>query len=245
MRDNFLIFLRDEHGQIMPGSIRQGHNVVTNYGRLWLSRLLSWKLLGGTDHPWTNLRVRWMMVGNGSLPETPAVSTLSNALLVDGFTTYFKEVVSPTEFPIVTGVRYRAVYGVGDLSVLGAVEVSEAGLVLGELPINPGSSASIVGSSGVVTVTGLVGMNPLSVGRILGVTNGDNPGTWRITRLLDETSVEIDSPHSGADSGNPNISWYEGEEPGYNNAPVVAYKTFEKIVKTTGFSLEIQWDFRF
>lgn len=245
MKDNFLAFLRDERGRVMTRSIRRGHNVLTNHGRLWLSRILTWKTLGAADDEHTNLRVRWMMVGGGNLPETSAVTGLDSAIQVDLFGSYLKEVNNPPEFPLITGVRYKASYGTGDLSVSGSVEVSEAGLVIGESPANSGTSASIIESGGEVVVTGLSGMSPLSVGRILGVNNGDNPGPWRIVRFLSDSSVQIDSPHTGVDSGNPSISWYEGVEPAFANTPVVAYKTFEKIVKTTGFSLEIQWDFRF
>jgi hypothetical protein len=245
MRDNFLAFLRDETGRIVPGSERCGHNVITNYGRLWLSRLIAWKLIGSTDGPWTDSRLRWMLVGDGSLPETTSVVTLSNSLQADVAGLYLRELENPPDFPISTGVKLTAVYGLNDLSMSGPVLVSEAGLVAGAFPVNSGSSASINESGGVVTVTGLTGMSPLSVGTRLQVASGDNPGPWRITQYIDETSVRIDSSHTGADSGNPSITWQDDGDVYDDHHPVVAYKTFEGIVKAAGFSLEIHWDLRF
>lgn len=245
MRDNFLAFLRDETGKIVPGSERRGHNVITDYGRLWLSRLIAWKLIGATDEPWTDRRIRWMMVGDGTLPETSAVVTLESSLPVNISNEYLQAVEAPPDFPISTGLKLTAIYGLFDLSMLGPVVVSEAGLVVEKLPLSSGSSASINESAGIVTVTGLTGMTPLAVGTRLQVTSGDNPGPWRITQFIDETSVRIDSPHTGADSGNPNITWLDDGDVYDNNHPVVAYKTFEGLVKAAGFSLEIHWDLRF
>jgi hypothetical protein len=80
---------------------------------------------------------------------------------------------------------------------------------------NSGAAASIVASGGVVTVSGLTGMLPTSIGGSLQILNGDNPGTYKILSFIDETSVTIRNPlASGADSGNPAISWVERNRSG-------------------------------
>ena len=47
------------------------------------------------------------------------------------------------------------------------------------------------------------------------------------------------------DSGNPNVAWLLETDVQDIVAKPVAYKTFEGLVKIPGFSLEIEWDFRF
>lgn len=82
-------------------------------------------------------------------------------------------------------------------------------------PTNTGSSASVVESGGTVTVTGLENMRPASVGGYLELLDGDNPGSYEITRYVSTTSVEIRNRlASGADSSNPSISWVERRRKG-------------------------------
>lgn len=80
--------------------------------------------------------------------------------------------------------------------------------------VNNGSTASIVESAGVVTVSNLQRMTVESVGNYLEILNGDNPGVYRISSFLSSSSVVIDNPiASGADSGNPIIQWREIYDP--------------------------------
>ncbi len=86
-----------------------------------------------------------------------------------------------------------------------------------EPSVNEGSSASLVESSGLVTVSGLQGMRPTSVGGYLEIFNGDNPGKFKIRSFISEDSVVIDNRvASGADSGNPNLQWAEQSKTGAN-----------------------------
>jgi hypothetical protein len=123
--------------------------------------------------------------------------------------------------------------------------INEAGLLVDGFPQPSGVAASIVEQGGVVTVSGLAGMTPLSVGRFLHITNGDNPSWYRILSYLDETSVIIDSPYLGVDSGNPNITWTEVLYSTDSGAPVVAYKSFESMIKLSSFELEVRWELKF
>lgn len=82
-------------------------------------------------------------------------------------------------------------------------------------PTNSGDGASVVENGSIVTVTGLENMRAASVGGHLELTNGDNPGSYEITRYISSTSVEIKNRlASGADSGNPSISWVERRRKG-------------------------------
>jgi len=100
--------------------------------------------------------------------------------------------------------------GVGDCLII------EEGANQGEYIIdsleNEGVAASITVVTGppkVVTVTGLTGMTLGSVGGLLEIFNGDHVGVYKITVFISATSVEIRSPHTVDDTGNPNIQWRE------------------------------------
>lgn len=83
--------------------------------------------------------------------------------------------------------------------------------------VNEGSSASLVESGGVVTVSGLQGMRPTSVGGVLEILNGDHPGRYTIRSFISEDSVVIDNTvSSGADPSNPSLQWVERSKTGGN-----------------------------
>ena len=94
--------------------------------------------------------------------------------------------------------------------------------------VNSGSVASVVESGGIVTVSGLSGMRPNSVGGYLEILNGTNPGTYRISQYVSEDAVVIENKlASGADAGNPNIQWVERAKTGSNVQRVL----FQQIVR--------------
>lgn len=93
---NVRVFLTDGDS-IVPGSIRDGHNSITNYGKLWLSRLVAWSTIRdiGTeptldDVVLSSLRVRWVGVGTGFQPESKHVSHLQTPTAVNGTPDYLK-----------------------------------------------------------------------------------------------------------------------------------------------------------
>ena len=97
---NFRALLRRK-GEVVPGSIREGHNVFTDLGRAWMSRLVAWSQVAlseddiaaliryraahampplspeeladlAVDHPYTDLRIRGVQVGSGYTHPGPA-----------------------------------------------------------------------------------------------------------------------------------------------------------------------------
>jgi hypothetical protein len=110
-----------------------------------------------------------------------------------------------------------------------------------------GVSASIIDSGGWTLLTDLEGkMHPQMEGRWAVILTGDNVGSYKILKYIDDSTVRIDvGAPTIPDTGNPNISWRVDTDSANGTARVMAYKTFEGLVKIPGFSLEIEWDFRF
>jgi len=241
----------EKDGKVVAGSERRGHNVITDYGRTWMAHLLTWRTIGATDAPYTDARLRWLGVGSGTQPEIPSIINLKNSLPYNATGSRWANLAGSAagfpEFRTATSVIQRAVFTSGQLSFAGDVIVTEAALVV---DVNPderaGSTASIVESSGVVIVTGLSGMTPFDVHRYLNVSGSDNDGNYKILSLVSESSVVIDHPTaSGADSNNGSINTSVQMVRSKSDLPVVAYKTFEGLVKTPSVSLIIDWELKF
>jgi len=112
-----------------------------------------------------------------------------------------------------------------------------------------GADASIVESLGVVTVSGLVNLSNASIGNYLEVLNGDNPGIYQISGVVDSTTAVIVNPAaSGADSGNPLIQWKEIFDPTYSRMADASSSTntlLRKVYSTglqpdNGWSMELR-----
>jgi len=234
---NFTALFR-ERGKIVLGSRREGHNVFTYWGRTWLSRLVPWQTIASTDAPFTNFRLRWLTFGAGYQVEDRSVLSLQDGKLINS-TSYLWPLTS-------TGFSFPTVSSVKILSTLAPADdieddiISEAGLVVDRYPVASGSSAVITTVGGVTTVSGLTGMTLLSVGRFLNITNGSNPGWFRILTWQNSTTVTIDP--AGAGTG---TNWTESLYSTDRTPPVVAYKSFEKMVKLSSFELEIGWELKF
>lgn len=124
-------------GKIVPGSIREGHNVFTITGRNWLSKLCGWQTITSTDVPYTERRVRWIGVGTGSLLEVTTVSALNIPALAN--TTDYIAPLQSVEFPSSTSVRFIREFGTNEISATGVpVVVTEAGLFA---DVNPAAGA--------------------------------------------------------------------------------------------------------
>lgn len=114
---------------------REGHNVFTLTGRNWLSKLVAWRTIGGSDGPYTGKRVRWIGVGSGSQLEVTTVASLQvPALYAVG---YYMAELDSVEFPTSTSVRFKREFAAGEISIAGSVDVSEAALYA---DINPASA---------------------------------------------------------------------------------------------------------
>lgn len=256
---NVKMLLR-ERGKIAPGSLREGHNVFTTFGRRWLNGLISWRYLDlinaipGPDTPYAGhiYRVRWAAVGSGTQPEIKSALRLVTPLVanVSPSTTYWRT-PSLWSFPLNTSVRFNFSFPETDYS--GSVKIQEAGLALGQAPALGGAGASIAISSGGMTiVTGLTGLLAPMEEDYLRIVDGAHPGYYRINRIfppaspdLTATTVEIESAlwlstetgRSWSVSGNTVF--------GLPGLPLISYKTFEPFVKTPDFALEVQWDLKF
>jgi len=227
-----------ERGKIVRGSYREGHNVFTYYGRSWLSRLILWKTLSSTDLQFTDFRVRWLIFGAGYQTEDRSVLSVQDGRQINGGSYLWPLASSGFSFPTASSVKFSTVLATTDS--IGGNLVSEVGLIVDRRPALSGTSATITSMGGVTTVSGLTGMTPLSVGRFLNVTNGSNPGWFRILTWQSDSIVTIDP--LGAGTG---TNWTESLYSADRTPPVVAYKSFEKMTKLSSFELEIEWELKF
>lgn len=129
VKSNVTMFLR-ERGKIVPGSLREGHNVWTLTGREYDAQLKSYQSYG-PDTPYRNDRIRYFGFGTGTQPEVSTVVRLVTPIAWDAGNNFLAEVGAPPLFPLApsrTNVRYIKIYGLQELSVIGTVTLQEAGL---------------------------------------------------------------------------------------------------------------------
>lgn len=164
---NFRAVLR-RGGKIVPGSRREGHNVFTNHGRDWLSRLVGWKQLasgGVDDKAFTQRRIRWVGVGTGTQLELATVTQITTPAKATA-TDYFIP-IQVVDYPTTTSVRFVTEFGAAQISLLPTdiVTITEAALFtdvqrvgtvggLDDLPYDG------VGGSGAWTLNPTVQNNP-------------------------------------------------------------------------------------
>jgi hypothetical protein len=132
MRDNFVAFLTDGR-KVVPGSVRQGHNIMTVAGRRWLSQVIAWSAISDTvaDTPLNNKRVRWFGVGTGSHIVQPGIEALDVPAAVNGTPDYIKlasvaPVYPHTSRPVRSSVVFTCSFAAAELP--GDPTISEAGL---------------------------------------------------------------------------------------------------------------------
>lgn len=119
--------LMRRNGKMVPGSRREGHNVFTSTGKAWLTKLMAWSTIAGTDIPYTNRRIRWIGVGSGTQLESANIGTLAVPVLVSS--TNYLSVLDLVEFPSTGVVRFIKEFNLSDISILGSpVRVTEFGL---------------------------------------------------------------------------------------------------------------------
>lgn len=138
---NMQAFMR-ERGKLVPGSLREGHNVFTVTGRNLLSKLLSWQTIGAADIPYTHRRIRWMGIGIGSQLEVSTVSSLAQPALVTS--TDFLVAIQTAEFPSSTSVRYLKEFSTNEITIAGVpVAITEAGMFADVVPGNAGGTEDV------------------------------------------------------------------------------------------------------
>lgn len=132
VESNFWLWLSDRQGRRVSGSLRRGHNVLTDYGANWLAELASWGVIGENpdlDSPVREDRVRWLMLGSGYQLEVAGVTRLVNPFTILP-AQYLYALPAPARQPT-SAVRYL-VHFTGASAVLdhlgASVNISEAGL---------------------------------------------------------------------------------------------------------------------
>lgn len=119
-----------ERGKIVPGSSREGNNIWTLTGREHLAQLMSYSTYGPPVEGERRDRMRYIGFGTGSQPEVSSVTALVNPIAWDAGNNFLAQVSLPTYplSPSRTTVRYSRVFSETELSVLGTVVLTEAGL---------------------------------------------------------------------------------------------------------------------
>jgi hypothetical protein len=134
-----------ERGKIVPGSIRDGHNIWTNTGREYLALLMS--LASGTTTTFRQDAVGFIGVGIGATLEDVNVLNLANPVAYSA-STFLAALDVPPTFPLTptrTTVKYKRTFTENEITLSpGTVNVSEMGLFTNGSPVavpayNPGS----------------------------------------------------------------------------------------------------------
>lgn len=123
-----------ERGKIVPGTRREGRNVVTLAGREFYARVGSYS----SYSPLTKARadgIRYIGFGIGTSPEVSSVTHLVNPIPFDlsGGGTFLAELAIPT-YPFQTSgsfgtaVRYTREFSETELSTSSSINLTEAGL---------------------------------------------------------------------------------------------------------------------
>jgi hypothetical protein len=127
-----------ERGKIVPGSLREGHNVFTTVGSDWLSKLVAWQTIDTPDIPFTQRRVRWVGVGTGTQAETVNVTVLNAPALVTP--TFYLGAVQAATFPATGKVKFFKEFLGNEISMpaqgLAVVPLTEATLYADVFPVS-------------------------------------------------------------------------------------------------------------
>lgn len=123
-----------ERGKIVPGTRRQGKNIITLAGREFYARVSSYS----SYSPLTRARadgIRYIGFGTGTTPEVSSVTHLVTPISFDASSggLFLAELAIPT-YPFQTSgsfgtaVRYTREFSETELSTTGTVDLTEAGL---------------------------------------------------------------------------------------------------------------------
>lgn len=144
-----------ERGKIVPGTLREGHNIWTNTGREYLAMLMS--IETGPTTAYRNDRISYIGVGTGATVEDVGVLSLVTPVeYTPG--TFLKDLDFPPTFPLTpsrTTVRYHRIFLENEItmSVGSQVNISELGLFTNGSPTavpvyNPGSRDTGIANAG-------------------------------------------------------------------------------------------------
>jgi hypothetical protein len=126
----FVYMVCRERGKIVPGTRREGKNVWTLTGREHLAQLMSYRSYGPPLVGERRDRIRYIGFGSGSQPEVSSVNRLVTPISFDAGSNFLAQVSLPTYplSPSRTTVRYSRIFSETELSVVGNVILTEAGL---------------------------------------------------------------------------------------------------------------------
>lgn len=137
-----------ERGKIVPGTRRQGKNIITLAGREFYARVGSYS----SYSPLTKARadgIRYIGFGTGTTPEVSSVTHLVTPIAFDSGL-FLADLAIPT-YPFQTSgsfgtaVRYTREFSETELSISGTVNLTEAGLFTdgsptsSPIPFTPGT----------------------------------------------------------------------------------------------------------
>ena len=119
-----------ERGKIVRGTRRHGRNIWTLTGREHLAQLMSYRSYGPPLVGERRDRMRYVGFGTGSQPEVSSVTRLVTPIVFDGSANFLAQVALPTYplSPARSTVRYSRIFAETELSVIGTVVLTEAGL---------------------------------------------------------------------------------------------------------------------
>lgn len=126
----FFSIIARERGKIVRKNCRDGKNVWTLTGREHLAQLMSYRSYGPPLVGERRDRIRYFGFGSGSQPEVSSVEVLVSPIAFDSSDNFLAQVSIPTYplSPSRTTVRYTRIYASTELSVIGDVVITEAGL---------------------------------------------------------------------------------------------------------------------
>lgn len=144
-----------ERGKIVPGTLREGHNIWTNTGREYLALLMS--IETGPTTPFRNDRMAYIGVGTGATVEDVGVLNLVTPIeYVAG--QFLAALDIPPTFPLTpsrTTVRYHRIFAETELTMTvgSQVNISELGLFTNGSPsavpaYSPGTRATGIATAG-------------------------------------------------------------------------------------------------
>ena len=129
-------------GNVVPGSWREGYNVITMSGREYIAQQMSWAAwtgARGTSTPYgplgaagiPNPRVLYIGVGDNAGLEVVTTTQLGNAVpYIAAPNTYLKAVTVPPTFPSAGRVCYSVSFATTEISLGAPQNINEFGLFL-------------------------------------------------------------------------------------------------------------------
>jgi len=133
-----------ERGKLVPGSRREGKNIWTLTGREYITGVISYKLYDTNAHntgnaqmdlPYRDDRIRYIGFGTGTQPEVSTVTRLVTPVAYEAGNKFLAELAAPSS-PTGGKVAYTRLFSETELSIVGSIVLSEAGLFTDGDPAN-------------------------------------------------------------------------------------------------------------